>query len=72
MPGCGGLRKLRMPDAGRGKGKRGGFRVIYLDLPEVARIHLIKLYDKSEKDDLSSDDRKILRTLAGLIKREVQ
>ena len=24
MPGCGGLRKLRIADPGRGKGKRGG------------------------------------------------
>ena len=29
MPGTGGLRKLRFPDARRGKGKRGGPRVIY-------------------------------------------
>jgi mRNA-degrading endonuclease RelE of RelBE toxin-antitoxin system len=72
MQGCGGLRKLRMPDAGRGKGKRGGYRVIYLDLPEVGRIHLIRLYDKSEKDDLSSDERTILRTVVGLIKKEVR
>jgi hypothetical protein len=29
MPDTGGLRKLRVPDARRGKGKRGGLRVIY-------------------------------------------
>lgn len=29
MPGTGGLRKLRFADARRGKGKRGGLRVIY-------------------------------------------
>jgi hypothetical protein len=28
MPGCGGLRKLRTTDPRRGKGKRGGARVI--------------------------------------------
>ena len=28
MPGTGGLRKLRFADARRGKGKRGGLRVI--------------------------------------------
>ena len=31
-PGTGGLRKVRIPDAGRGKGKRGGARVHYLFL----------------------------------------
>jgi hypothetical protein len=30
MPGTGGLRKLRWADQRRGKGKRGGLRVIYL------------------------------------------
>ena len=32
-PGTGGLRKVRMPDPTRGKGKRGGGRVHYLWLP---------------------------------------
>ena len=27
MPGCGGLRKVRVEDESRGKGKRGGARV---------------------------------------------
>ena len=29
MPGTGGFRKVRWEDARRGKGKRGGLRVIY-------------------------------------------
>jgi hypothetical protein len=33
-PGTGGLRKIRMPDPTRGKGKRGGARVHYLWLPK--------------------------------------
>jgi hypothetical protein len=33
MPGCNGLRKYRTPDPKRGKGKRGGVRVIYLHVP---------------------------------------
>jgi hypothetical protein len=33
MPGTGGFRKLRWVDDSRGKGKRGGLRVIYLYLP---------------------------------------
>ena len=36
MPGCGGLRKIRIADPGRGKGKRGGARVIYLHVPEAS------------------------------------
>ena len=41
MPGCGGLRKLRAADPGRGKGKRGGARIIYLYVPEVKRFFLL-------------------------------
>ena len=33
MPGTGGFRKLRWGDDARGKGKRGGLRIIYLFLP---------------------------------------
>lgn len=41
MPGCGGLRKVRVEEPRRGKGKRGGCRVIYLHIPEVERIDLL-------------------------------
>jgi len=53
MPGCGGLRKIRYSDPSRGKGKRGGVRIIYLYIPEAFRIDLIDIYSKDEKDDLS-------------------
>lgn len=33
IPGCGGLRKIRVSDPDRQAGKRGGFRVIYLYIP---------------------------------------
>lgn len=70
IPGTGGLRKLRIPDGARGKGKRGGYRVIYLDLPDVGRTHLIALYDKNEKGDISSDEKKIFKSLAERLKKE--
>src|SRR5947209_1447375 len=61
MPGCGGLRKIRTADAGRGKGKRGGTRVIYLHVPAARRFYLLDIYGKNEKDDLSAGEKKILR-----------
>lgn len=64
IPGCGGLRKLRFLDPRRGKGKRGGVRVIYLHIPEAERIDLLAIYGKNEKDDLSQADRRVLRALA--------
>ena len=68
MPGCGGLRKIRFRDPHRGKGSRGGLRVIYLYLPEPCWVFLLDIYDKDEKDDLSSEEKKILARLAARIK----
>jgi hypothetical protein len=70
--GTGGLRKLRVADPGRKKGKRGGFRVIYLDLPRMGRTYLVALYDKDEKIDVSADEKKILRSLVAQVKAEAR
>mgnify|MGYP001568019982 FL=1 len=72
VPGTGGLRKLRMADAGRGKGKRGGFRVICSDLPDAERTYLLALYDKAEKADISPDEKKGLRDLVKILKLEAR
>ena len=72
IQGTGGLRKLRVPDAGRGKGKRGGYRVIYLDLPDAKRTHLLAVYDKDEKEDISPAEKRILKALVERLKKEVR
>ena len=64
MPGCGGLRKIRVADPGHGKGKRGGARVIYLHVSEANVIFLMDIYDKNERDDLTPDQKKVLKDLA--------
>ena len=64
MPGCGGLRKMRWPDPRRGKGKRGGLRIVYLHVPEAQAILFLKVYDKDEADDLTADQRKALARIA--------
>jgi mRNA-degrading endonuclease RelE of RelBE toxin-antitoxin system len=49
MPGSGGFRKLRWGDPRRGKGRRGGLRVIYYYfLAEQQQIWFMTLYDKDE------------------------
>jgi len=70
MPGCGGLRKIRVADPRRGKGKRGGVRVVYLHVPEADRVYLITIYGKDQKDDLSAEDKKLYRKLVQLLKQE--
>ena len=61
---------MRVSNAAKGKGKRGGYRVIYLDIPEVERTYLLGLYAKGEKADLSPDEKKILKGLVERLKRE--
>jgi hypothetical protein len=68
MPGCGVLRKIRVADSSRGKGKRGGIRVIYLHIEELDPIHLVTLYGKNEKDDLTADDKTSYKLLVRILK----
>ncbi|GAC1474660.1 MAG: type II toxin-antitoxin system RelE/ParE family toxin [Isosphaeraceae bacterium] len=71
MPGCGGLRKLRVADPKRGKGRRGGARVVYLHIAEADVIDLMDVYGKDEQEDLTADQKKILKALADRYKRAV-
>ncbi|MDE9518380.1 type II toxin-antitoxin system RelE/ParE family toxin [Xenorhabdus bovienii] len=57
----GGLRKVRW--VSRGKGKRGGVRVIYYHKVDASHIRLLLIYKKGIKDDLSESEKKVLRAL---------
>lgn len=70
ISGLGGIRKTRLKAAN--KGKRGGFRVDYLDIPEVEVLHLIVIYAKNIKNDLSPEEKKILVGLAKMLKEEAK
>ncbi len=61
IAGTGGLRKLRHADPRRGKGKRGGLRVIYYWWMGGDQILLFTVYDKNEADDLSPKERRALK-----------
>ena len=63
IEGTGGLRKLRYGDARRGKGKRGGLRVIYYWWLAGQQFWLFTLYDKDEADDLSAKEKKLLKDM---------
>ena len=58
IQGTGGLRKIRV--ASKGKGKRGGSRIIYYFLDEKRRFYLLTIYDKNEMSDLNAIQRKQL------------
>jgi hypothetical protein len=66
IPGSGGARKVRW--AAKGKGKRGGARIIYLYVVITARIYLLRCYAKNFKADLTADEKKELRQLAAHLK----
>ncbi len=63
IEGTGGLRKLRHADPRRGKGKRGGLRVIYYWWDGGPQFWLFTLYDKDEMADLTPAECKALKHL---------
>ena len=63
IEGTGGLRKLRHGAPRRGKGKRGGLRVIYYWWDGHQQFWLFTLYDKDEMTDLSADEKKVLKAM---------
>jgi hypothetical protein len=61
MPGSGGFRKLRWADPRRGKGRRGGLRVIYFYFRSEQQVWLMTVYDKNEAADLTSKQKAALK-----------
>ena len=61
MPGTGGCRKSRF--AGRGKGKRGGYRTVHYNGADDVPVLLLVVIDKGEKDNLSQAERNELKKL---------
>lgn len=62
IKGTGGVRKLRWQSSKSNKGKSGGLRVLYHYTKEILVI-LITLYCKSEKEDISDEERNHLKKL---------
>lgn len=67
VPGLSGVRKVRVP--GRSKGKRGGFRCLYLYLQRRQHIHLLILLAKNEQEDATEEQRSLIRQWVAEIKK---
>lgn len=61
IPRSGGLRKVRMGVAGRGK--RGGARVIYYWVTAKSQIYMLLAYAKNVQEDLTEDQLRVMREL---------
>ena len=61
MPDTGGFRKLRWADPRRGKGRRGGLRIIYYYFATDYQMWLMILYGKDEASDLTAKEKKALK-----------
>ncbi len=57
----GGLRKVRFADGRRGKGKRGGLRVICYWWAPGRQFWLFTICGKGEVSDLTAEQRKVVR-----------
>ncbi len=61
IPGGGGLRKMRW--SLKGKGKRGGCRIIYYWDEPSETFYMLYAYRKSEREDLTIQQLRLLRRL---------
>ncbi len=68
VAGTGGIRKLRV--SARGKGTRGGARVIYYLRSARGRVYLISVYAKNVKEDVTADEKKYFRSLTAILDNE--
>ena len=70
MEGTGGIRKVRFPLTNRGKSH--SVRVCYTDFEEYEVIYLITAFTKNEQDNLSDNEKKVLKKLVKLLKEEAE
>ena len=68
IEGTGGARKIRIQMENRGKS--GGTRVIYVDVFRKEKLYLLLAYPKNVQDDLTPEQKKMIRNLVDAIKKE--
>lgn len=66
ISGAGGARKVRW-QSDVNKGKRGGARIIYYYHDEDMPIYLFTVYKKNQRENISSEEKKILYKVIKLI-----
>jgi len=72
VKGTGGLRKMRFAPAGWKSGKSGAVRVGYVHLQGYGVILLAVAYSKDERDDLTPEQRRAIRSLIKRVEEEFE
>ena len=67
ISGTAGFRKIRWNRPGMGK--RGGVRVIYYNVTSKGRIYLALIYPKNEQDDLTEEQKSVLKQLSNAMRQ---
>lgn len=70
MQGTGSVRKARL--AGRGKGKSGGYRVVWYFGGDDIPVFLLTVFGKGEKASLTQGERNALRALAATLRNSLK
>ena len=68
MEGTGGIRKVRFPL--NNHGKSGSVRVCYTDFAEYEITYLITAFTKNEQDNLSDEEKVVLKKLVKALREE--
>lgn len=70
MEGTGGIRKVRFPLENRGKS--GSVRVCYTDFAEYEVIYLITAFEKKDQENLTAEEKNVLKKLVKSLKEEAK
>ena len=70
MQGTGGVRKARL--AGRGKGKSGGYRIVWYFGGDDIPVFLLTVFGKGERANLSQAERNALRQITGTLRESLK
>jgi len=68
MSGTGGIQKLRYAHQ-TGKGKSGAARVIYLVIDKKGCVHLIEIFEKNVKENLTQAEKNTLKKLVETLRK---
>ena len=68
MEGTGGIRQVHFPL--ENKGKSGSVRVCYTDFEEYEVTYLITAFTKNEQENLSAEEKTVLKKLVKALKNE--